>query len=720
MTERKNTDVVYTIIPTVLYGKGTVKIVDGASSYIEDGETYYQAKKGNTITIEITPEANWNLSKVLYMTGAWTTPDLKLTKVEGKDNQYTFTIPDDAVEYEGQGSLQVYIQFAPVMEEGQNEVRVTAEHISTDVYAAKAGDTVKLTSVSDSAARAYNPVVTDENGNEVALTRTEAVIDTENNQIRQTYTFIMPEKMVTVDEKSNRKCAVTLKTNDDSKFAGHVTYDSTPSMSSNMSVMADNIIDGKYYKHEVSLRGTVGNTDVKTGAFVSLASGKATYQIAKTLPLEAELTVNFIEADAYDITDNTDSIEGGTFTITNGKLAAEDDTVTMVLTPVSADGYYYDGTTLPVVTDTDGNPVAVTDSRGYEYFTTDGTQFTASSTTTDLENALVYPGKAVVDVPDYFDLTENNEIYLTGFIDGMSKDTNLKLKLTAQGAPEVKKGTAHIAQFGEYDVDVEVTVENDIITDVQVTGKNFSGTHAKTNERTLQDAIDGLKGQYVGKSSKDANEIAGVDVVSGATYSSNAIRDAILNALDLTMPEEEINLPTEALTQGEYSVDIAYYTDKVKHSLLENEKRSAKIVVDKNGKMTLVTDIVNGTEKEPLYVYKFNGYYEGNDTTKTLKTDAAVEMSDTDYSDDVFGKDEKVRLAEGTYTIPAKLMNATNPSQDSMAAGCVKEATMTVDKDGTAKITLKLGSVTVGNVEAYASNWMIYQGLDTKSDKVSG
>lgn len=163
------------------------------------------------------------------------------------------------------------------------------------------------------------------------------------------------------------------------------------------------------------------------------------------------------------------------------------------------------------------------------------------------------------------------EIYMTGFIDGMSKDTNLKLKLTEKSANTKKTCTAHISQFGEYDVDVEVTVEDGIITDVKVTGKNFAGTHAKQNERTLQDAIDGLEGMYVGKSATDVNAIAGVDVVSGATYSSNAIRNAILNALDLEMPEEEITVPTESLKPGVYSVDIAYYTDKVKHSLVEDQ-----------------------------------------------------------------------------------------------------------------------------------------------------
>lgn len=292
----------------------------------------------------------------------------------------------------------------------------------------------------------------------------------------------------------------------------------------------------------------------------------------------------------------------------------------------------------------DKTPVEVTDSRGYVYYTTDGTEFSATSTTTDLENALVYPGKAVVDVPDYFDLTDNNEIYLTGFIDGMSKDTNLKLKLTAKNednTPVVKTGTAHISQFGEYDVTVNVTVTDDVITDIEVTGANFAGTYAETNKMMLEKAVNGLKGSYINKSATDVKEITGVDAVSGATYSSNAIRDAILNALELKQEEEVINLPTEKLAEGEYSVDIAYYTDKVKHSLVENDKTKAKIVVDKDGSMTLVTDIINGTSKEPLYIYGFNGYYEGNDTSKSLK-EAAVEMNDIQYSDDVFGEDEKV------------------------------------------------------------------------------
>ena len=70
-------------------------------------------------------------------------------------------------------------------------------------------------------------------------------------------------------------------------------------------------------------------------------------------------------------------------------------------------------------------------------------------------------------------------------------------------------------------------------------------------------------------------------------------------------------------------------------------RQRQRLLFDKDGSMTLVTDIINGTSKEPLYIYGFNGYYEGNDTSKSLK-EAAVEMNDIQYSDDVFGEDERL------------------------------------------------------------------------------
>lgn len=235
--------------------------------------------------------------------------------------------------------------------------------------------------------------------------------------------------------------------------------------------------------------------------------------------------------------------------------------------------------------------------------------------------------------------------YINMFIDAMgtSQDAYFKLdyanaKSDSSSDEKVYEGTAHIDQFGEYDVNVKVTVKDGVITGIEIAGDNFGGSYADYNKSMLQKAIDGLKEVFNGKSSTDANGINDIDGVTGATISSDAIKEATLNALNLVIDDEIINVPTEKLAEGEYTVDIAYYSDAAKHSLVENDKIKAKIKVAANGKVTLTTDIINGTSKEPLYVEGFNGYYADNDKSKELKTDADVTMGTVDYSDDVFTK----------------------------------------------------------------------------------
>lgn len=215
---------------------------------------------------------------------------------------------------------------------------------------------------------------------------------------------------------------------------------------------------------------------------------------------------------------------------------------------------------------------------------------------------------------------------------------------------------SHVKQFGEYDIDVTVTAKDEKILKIDVTGKNFSGQYVDNNKMYLNKAVEGLKDAYVGKSVKDVKEIEAVDSVSGATYSSNGIKDAIIKALGLEATKEVINVPSEKLKEGTYTVDISYTTDLASHSLVENEKNTAVINVDANGNMSLTTDIINGTTKEPLYVTQFNGYYADNDKTKELKKDAVVEKSAVDYEDDVFTAEDKavtkVTLPlEGDYAV---------------------------------------------------------------------
>lgn len=319
------------------------------------------------------------------------------------------------------------------------------------------------------------------------------------------------------------------------------------------------------------------------------------------------------------------------------------------------------------------------------------------------------------------------------------------------------RGTSHVTQFGEYDIEVTVGVEDQKISSLLVEGKNYAGNYVSDNQTRLEMAAEMLEEAYLGKSTADAKEISAVDVVSGATYSSKAIRDAILDALGLEPEQEENVLPTEKLKEGTYTVTISYYTDKIKHSLIEDETRQATIRVDADGNMTLTTDIVSGSEKEPLYIYQFDGYYADNDVTKTLKTDADVTTESMSYKDgnetkeinvvskvsfplehgfadtysskasiyvptmkrltgtyqgitfdqgkfsaDCFTKvywntlkaqDEAIE--DGVYDVPVALMSASNPDKASMAGAAIAPTARVTVKDGKAQYKLNFHSMDI-------------------------
>ena len=132
-TDASTEKVTYQVTAGVAYGKGTIKIISGATEATnEDGERYYAADKDSVITIEVAPESGWKLDSVVYLNAAWAQPTVTLTPVEGKDNQYTVTIPDDAPAYGTTGSFGMYANFSPILEEGQVEVKCTGEHLSVD------------------------------------------------------------------------------------------------------------------------------------------------------------------------------------------------------------------------------------------------------------------------------------------------------------------------------------------------------------------------------------------------------------------------------------------------------------------------------------------------------------------------------------------------------------------------------------------------------------
>lgn len=328
--------------------------------------------------------------------------------------------------------------------------------------------------------------------------------------------------------------------------------------------------------------------------------------------------------------------------------------------------------------------------------------------------------------------------------------------ISASAATSVK-GTSHVTQFGEYDIEVTVGVEDQKISSLLAEGKNYAGNYVSDNQLRLEMAAEVLEEAYLGKSTADAKEISAVDVVFGATYSSKAIRDAILDALDLEPEQEENVLPTEKLKEGTYSVTISYYTDKIKHSLIENETRQATIRVDADGNMTLTTDIISGSEKEPLYIYQFDGYYADNDMTKSLKTDADITTETMSYKDDSETKEINVvskvsfslengfadtyssrasiyvptmkrltgtyqgitfdqgkfsadcftkvywntlkaqdeAIEDGVYDVPVALMSASNPDKSSMAGAAIAPNARVTVKDGKAQYKLNFYSMDI-------------------------
>ena len=185
-----------------------------------------------------------------------------------------------------------------------------------------------------------------------------------------------------------------------------------------------------------------------------------------------------------------------------------------------------------------------------------------------------------------------------------------------------KSGTFHIDQFGEYDIDADVTVTDGKITDITITGANFGGTYAEVNKTKLASAIEGMAGSFLGLEDTDTDSLKEIDAVSGATYSSNGIKEAVADALGLDLSDSSASVvPSEVPEPGTYDVTVAVRSDVVDHSLVQTETADAVLTVEEDGQMRLSYRMVSGTEQEPMYILGFNGYYTDNDPEQELTMD---------------------------------------------------------------------------------------------------
>ena len=80
------------------------------------------------------------------------------------------------------------------------------------------------------------------------------------------------------------------------------------------------------------------------------------------------------------------------------------------------------------------------------------------------------------------------------------------------------------AEFDPYDISVDVTIENGTITAVTST------TDAGSNASYLKKALKKAEAKYVGQTVVDSASLT-MDIATGATCSSNAVEQAVKEAL---------------------------------------------------------------------------------------------------------------------------------------------------------------------------------------------
>ena len=245
------------------------------------------------------------------------------------------------------------------------------------------------------------------------------------------------------------------------------------------------------------------------------------------------------------------------------------------------------------------------------------------------------PTKVKFEIPDITKTADG--VYVSMYIDAMKNNVNAFLKIdyaslggNNSSSDGVKEKTISISQFGGYDIKTVVTYKDDKVTDLAVTGENFKGSFAKQNENVyLPMAVSKIKDQVVGLNIKDQTAFDKVDTVSGATTSATAIKNATMEALGLTPKQEILPEAPETVKAGTYEIQMKNVTDIVDHSLSaadHDEKVTATLKVDENGKMTLSYPVISNTAAEPLQVLGFNGYYNGS----TLATDGVDVTTDDD------------------------------------------------------------------------------------------
>lgn len=99
-----------------------------------------------------------------------------------------------------------------------------------------------------------------------------------------------------------------------------------------------------------------------------------------------------------------------------------------------------------------------------------------------------------------------------------------------------------------------------------------------------------------------------------------------------------------------------------------------------------------------------DGFSDGDAVVQEAAADAVSDTVQTGFGS------ANTSLEKGAYAVTVTLMNASDPTKESMAASCIAgKGTLVVAEDGSAKLTVPIQAANVRGQVAYAKDWKVYK-----------
>lgn len=281
-------------------------------------------------------------------------------------------------------------------------------------------------------------------------------------------------------------------------------------------------------------------------------------------------------------------------------------------------------------------------------------------------------------------------------------------------------------EFEKYDLSVEVTIENGVIKSIG----NIKGNGEEDNNTYITNAANGTKKDPTGVVQQiiDANGTDGINAVSRATCSSNAIVDAVNNALGEATKKEENIVKTDdlqaAITVAEGLTEADYTAESWK--TMQDALTAAKDALEKKESQTAVDSAKDTLNAEIDALVK-----KTSDVQKEVYVLMNIPYADFYKAEGVTGADtvssatkQKTRasLASGSYHVNSDgsdITGVTFPVKISDASALEKYAQITDDSkvDITTSIKGKKSTTTYKGKDALfeSASYSYYILSDTPS-----